>query len=57
MGWVAHLWVVYDADNHLEYEEDGDGDEGLVAVLLFSDKGKCEVGVDGKQDNLMAMTS
>ena len=35
-------------DDHLEYEEDGDGDEGLVAVLLLGDEGQGEVGVDRK---------
>ena len=35
-------------DEHLEYEEDGDGDEGLVAVLLLGNEGQGEVGVDRK---------
>ena len=42
-----------DNDDHLEDEEDGDGDEGLAAVLLLGDEGEGEVGVDSKQDNLL----
>ena len=35
-------------EKHLEYEEDGDGDKGLVAVLLLGNEGQGEVGVDRK---------
>ena len=37
-----------DEEDKLEDEEDGDGDEGLVAVLLLGDEGQGEVGVDRK---------